>query len=359
MSTLTTAEFRPLTIPSDIDAADAADFIAVTRTRNAIYREIAGDDDDAMTPEQLLPHYQPDPDETRLAWAIVVGEAVIGRVGVDLPLEAGSKNAFWLIELLRAHQGRGIGTAGHELVERTARAHGRTVLQSWADHPDAAGPRLEAPTGFGSIPEDRPARFYARHGYRLEQIERKSALDLTSGGADIERLHARAVAASAGYRIEQWLAPTPDRHIDGYAWAKSRMSTDAPSAGMEFDEESWDADRVRRHDQRYLDGGQTALVTVAVHEESGRIVAFNELVIGADRTTATHQEDTLVLREHRGHRLGLLVKTAGLIRWREIAPESPRVITYNAEENRPMLDINEALGFRPVAYSGAWKKVLA
>ncbi|WP_415078449.1 hypothetical protein [Microbacterium sp.] len=157
----------------------------------------------------------------------------------------------------------------------------------------------------------------------------------------------------------QWQFPTPVEHLDGYAWVKSRMSTDTPMAALEFDEEEWDAERILRHQQRYLDGGQTVLITAAQHIDSGTLVAFNELVVGEDRTRPTHQEDTLVLKEHRGHRLGMLVKCAGLKVWHEqIAPESPKAITYNAEENRPMLDINEAIGFVPIAYEGAWKKVL-
>jgi GNAT superfamily N-acetyltransferase len=357
-NTLTGIELRPLTIPASIDAPDAGDFAEMVRVRNEIYREISGHDDHAITADELLPYYQPDPDELRLAWVVLFDDAVIGRAGLDIPQHPGSKNAFWLIELLRAYQGRGVGSAIYETIELSAREHGRTVLQSWAEHPADGGPQISPPTGFGQIPEDRAARFYLRHGYVLEQVERNSALDLHGSPDLLERLHAEAVQAADGYRVVQWQAPTPPEYADGYAWMKSRMNTDAPAANLEFDEEVWDAARVSRHDAQYTESGRLLFVTAAQHIETGELCAFNELVIGKDRTAASHQEDTLVLKEHRGHRLGMLVKTAGLLSWRDIAPESPRMITYNAEENRPMLDINEAIGFAPIAYNGAWKKVL-
>ncbi|MBD4636278.1 GNAT family N-acetyltransferase, partial [Xanthomonas citri pv. citri] len=60
------------------------------------------------------------------------------------------------------------------------------------------------------------------------------------------------------------------------------------------------------------------------------------------------QWDTIVLPEHRGHRLGMRVKAANLIAVRDALPGARAIITGNAEENRHMLDVNEALGFRPV-----------
>ena len=349
---------RPLTIPTTIDAPDAADVVEMVRLRNLIYREISGHDDHRIAPDELLPHYQPDPYQERRCWLVQVDGRYVGRVGIDFPLEGGSRNAFWLIELLHEVWGRGIGAAAYAHVEDVARRSGRSVLQSWAEHPEAPGPRLEPPTGFGSIPRDHIARFFARHCYTLEQVERSSAFDLHGSFEKVERLLADSTAPSTAYRLVRWFAPTPPEFADGYAWMKSRMITDAPAANLEFDEEVWDAARVARHDSLYTAAGRTLQVTAAQHVATGELCAFNELVIGKDRTEASSQEDTLVLKEHRGHKLGTLVKCAGLLSWREVAPESPRVITYNAEENRPMLDINEAIGFAPIAYEGAWKKVL-
>lgn len=357
-TTLTGVEFRPLTIPASVDAADAADFNEMVRVRNIVYRETRGHDDEYMEPSELLPHYQPDEHERRYMWIVLVDDEVVGRVGVDVPLDEGSRAVYWSIELHPRVWGRGLGTAAHDLVVRMARDEGRATLQSWAERPEAPGQRLEAPTGYGSIPRDHVANFYLGLGYTLEQVERVSAFDLQAPSDHVEALLRDARRAAAGYRVVQWQPPVPDEYAAGYAWMKSRMSTDAPVANLEFAEETWDVERIRSYESRYIEGGQTVLVTAAQHIETGELCAFNELVIGEDLTIASHQEDTLVLKEHRGHRLGMLVKTAGLLKWRELVPDSPRVITYNAEENRPMLDINEAIGFVATAYEGAWKKAL-
>jgi hypothetical protein len=89
-------------------------------------------------------------------------------------------------------------------------------------------------------------------------------------------------------------------------------------------------------------------------------VAFNGVSVSeTDRTRPAQQGVTLVLKEHRGHRLGMLVKVANIRQLMKESPTTPFILTDNAEENRPMLDVNEAVGFEAIAYEGAWQKVLA
>ncbi|MCM3779028.1 GNAT family N-acetyltransferase [Microbacterium hydrocarbonoxydans] len=354
------ATLHPLVLPARADATNAGEFRELARVRNDVYRAITGRDEQDLEPEALLPLLRSRPERTTIVWAVRVAGEMVGRAVVDVPHEEGSRTAIASIEIHPRVWGRGIGSAVLPHIESVARQHGRTVIQNWTEQPASSGERITARTGHGSVPDDHVSRFLLRHGFSLEQVYRVSRLDLDGPAAGRSTaLHDDAVRAAAGYRVLQWEVPTPPEHLDGYAWLKSRMSTDAPSAGLEADEERWDAERVVAGEKRIAEMRQRMLVTVAQHVDSGELAAFTEIGIGPDMTATTHQHDTLVLREHRGHRLGQLVKCAALATWREIAPQSRTVITYNAEENRPMLSINEALGFDAIAYEGAWRKDLS
>ncbi len=51
-------------------------------------------------------------------------------------------------------------------------------------------------------------------------------------------------------------------------------------------------------------------------------------------------------RKHRGHRLGLLVKTA-MLDWLAVAePQLERIVTGNAASNQHMIAINTELGYQ-------------
>jgi len=86
----------------------------------------------------------------------------------------------------------------------------------------------------------------------------------------------------------------------------------------------------------------------------GRLVAFTDLAVPLARPERAHQGGTLVLHEHRGHRLGALVKAAVLREVLASHPQVPRISTVNAEGNRPMVAVNEALGFVPAGNLSSW-----
>ncbi|WP_144795262.1 GNAT family N-acetyltransferase [Microbacterium paludicola] len=359
ISLIDSVTLHPLELPARADAAPDEILRRYADVRNRSISDVTGRHEDDVTAESLLPMLRSNPEVARRQWYITDSDDMVGVATLNILADAQGRTAIAIISLCKAVWGRGIGSAVAAHIERTARDVGVRRLLAWVEHPASTADRVPSPTGFGEIPRDHHARFLLRHGFTLEQVERVSELRWSEDSVQrVRRAHADARRRAEGYRVVQWMLPTPAEHVAGYAWMKEHMSTDVPDAALGMPAEKWDADRIARHDDRYRARGQTVLVTAAEHTATGELCAYNELAIDTTGGVITHQEDTLVLSAHRGHRLGMLVKTAGLLTWREEHPHSPAVITYNAEENRPMLDINEAIGFAPISYVGAWKKDL-
>ncbi len=260
-----------------------------------------------------------------------------------------------------AERGQGIGTALLALGERLNLDAGRTVLFSDTDHgaEPAPGPgALEATTGAGRVPADAPGpRFLAARGYALEQVERHSVLDLPVVPEVLDRHRDDArTHAGDGYRLHTWTDEVPEEWVDQVAVLFTRMSTDAPTGGVDYDEDPWDARRVRTWVGEQEEKRNGFLVTAAEHVPTRTLAAFTVFAYPRDQEDFAFQEDTLVLREHRGRRLGMLVKVVNLDALAARRPTTRRIHTWNAQENDRMLAINVALGFRPAGVWAAWQR---
>ncbi len=136
------------------------------------------------------------------------------------------------------------------------------------------------------------------------------------------------------------------------------MSTDAPTAGLQEPEDVWTVQRLLDTEAR-LESGSREFHTAAIeHRASNHLVGFTTVAVPSEVGRPINQEDTIVLAEHRGHRLGALLKLANLERAQVEYPGHPSVVTFNAEDNWNMLKINEAIGFKAFGYEGAWLRNL-
>ena len=344
-----------LAIPATIDAADAADFVASIALRNEVEALGYGTRDLETEPVEMLPGYH-DPDSPRRLFGVRIDGALVARAYYEVNVGSEEPVAWAVVEVLPGFRGRGIGTALAEHVE--ALAHDRRRLYVYVVSPEGEGERLVPPTGYGSVPVANPeVRFLLHRGFTLEQVERASRLALPLEAAGLSSAVAAASAVSGDdYRLHRWIRRTPQRWLDDMALLFTRMSTDAPSAGLEEPEDPWTPTRVSESEDRE-EASPREMITVAVeHVPSGRLVGYSSLSVPQQTGRAVMQDDTLVLREHRGHRLGMLLKVANLANLAELRPGHPSVITFNAEESRHMLSVNEAVGFSAIGYEGAWMK---
>lgn len=337
-----------LVIPASIDASDAADFIEMTRMRNEVEADIVGNYDLAVEPVELLPVWL-DPYESRRMFVARVDGRIVGRGTHEVQSGDDVSSAWLSVEVLPAHRYRGIGSALYDTVAAIAAEEGRPILQSFTSHDaTSTGERVASPTGFGTVPrDDDGARFLLKRGYRLAQVERTSRLELP--------VALPPVKPPVGYDVVLWEGPTPEHRLADLAVLHAAMSTDPPLGEVDYEPEVWDEERVRVGDRLNAADSRRWLTAAARHVASDTLVGFTQLTVPLDSSRPAFQQDTIVSKEHRGHRLGMLIKVANLAWMAGIAPDLSRVYTWNAEENTHMLAVNEAVGFSAIGYAANWR----
>lgn len=327
------------------DAAFAAWFAVVEASEQ---HDRPGEPDDLLHEQRAisLAGTRPDADSRCVLLCAREGGDVVGAVRMELP----QRDNLHLCELVfcvhPSARRRGAGRALAAEVERRVRALGRTTLLSYGDEP----PGQPTPNG---------NRLAARAlGYELVQQEVRRDIVLPLEPARVQELEASCRPYAADYTFRTWWDRCPDELVDDRAALSRAMSTDIPKDQMDWREEVWDAARVRRNETRTAEMDRAFVCAGAVHQPSGRLVAYTDMGLQRTERRRAYQWDTLVLKEHRGHRLGMLVKLAALQELTATSPTTAFISTWNAQENGPMIAVNEALGARTNGRLAVLQKVL-
>ena len=190
----------------------------------------------------------------------------------------------------------------------------------------------------------------------LEEVFRQ--LDVAS--LDWTRLEREAEAAwphAKAYELVRMPVPTPDELLDDVA-AMAAAINDAPTGSLEIEDEVITGDRIRAYEQAQVAANRRLYRVVARHRDSGELAGQTVAAVDGERPWFAYQHDTSVVRSHRGHRLGLLLKIE-MLRWlREEEPQVRRMDTDNAADNAHMIAINERLGYRVVGRYVEWQRRL-
>ncbi|SKC58306.1 GNAT family N-acetyltransferase [Krasilnikoviella flava] len=290
---------------------------------------------------------------------------VVGHGVLTLPVTDNRHLAVVRIAVLPSHRGQGIGSAIADRLRRVALTECRSTVFAeveFAAEPPSGAPDALAPReGDGHVSADLPGmRFARRAGLGLEIVARRSVLEVPLPDGVVERLATDAAArAGDAYRLHTWQDPVPEAWVEQLAALEQRLSEDEPNGGLALEAEQWDGQRVRIEEAKRAERGQGALVTVAEHVPTGTLAGMTLFIWDADRPEFTEQESTVVLPEHRGHRLGMLLKAVNLREHTRLRPDTRRISTWNNETNAPMLAINVALGFRPAGGAAELQAPLA
>jgi GNAT superfamily N-acetyltransferase len=354
-----------LFIPESVDAPDAADFLAAVEVGRKVRMQTWGSDDLAYAPLEKLLELD-DPYERQVILVAKVDGRIVGTVDIALPLTDNLDLAEFTLDILPEYQRQGVGRQLLDAAERFARDEGRSMILIDTNHPGSSLHEFESEqlvpgSGQGFVPlGSREVEFARRTGYTLQHIEQFSSCALPLDTKLVAELEAEAEEANNGrYRLHHWTDRCPERWLESVAALENQAGGDAlPAGGSEEDGMVFDARILREAEDVTIAQGRRTVVTAVEHVASETLVGLTTISVLAQRQDVVFQDDTVVLQEHRGNKLGLLIKVANMERLTEQFPDARVIYTWNAPENRYLLTVNRQLGFTTAGVTGIWQKEL-
>lgn len=275
------------------------------------------------------------------AWLGVVrdgGNAVVGYTRLLFPRDEDQDAAYLFLGVSRSARRHGIGRRLLDAAIAQARTRARVRVMSM------------------SVDRVMAGESFARSvGARLTQSTTTGQLDVSEmpTTALTAELAQRGAAASA-YDLRWVDTPCPTELgtvvCDVYA-----AIDDAPHGSSSIETVRYTLDRIRARQQFLAEAGRPLWTVITIHRATGSGAGFSELAPVPGSSAVMRSYGTAVRREHRGHDLARWMKLALLERVRRERPAVRYLRTDNAEDNAPMLHINQSVGYHPAWRTFHWE----
>lgn len=309
-----------------IDELDPADAPARRRWHEVMLASVRADRPRALTTtlEAFEVTVTVPSEHVRRTWlrAHVDGE-VVGVAELELPLSENTDAAWCEVLVLPTHRRCGVGRAlWQELVAR-ARAAGRTRLGGETSTDlEVAGAGRDFAVAMGAVEQHR-------EDHLLAPLP----------------LPAPAAAAADGWEVLTWRGRCPDEHRAAYLAMRNQMNADVPLGDLELEPTVLDDARLAASEERLMRSYDVRVA--AARRLADGVLGGYSLLFVPHGATYGWQDDTLVMPEHRGHRLGAALKA---VNYAALPAEVTGVHTWTDPANTAMHRTNTAMGFRVVEH---------
>lgn len=280
-------------------------------------------------------------DQSIPRWILRDDGEIVGSAVAWMNLEQNLDNGFGWIYVCPAGRGRGHARRLAAVLFDRLENEGRTRFDTyvWEGHPAEA---LVARAGLASV-------------YR----ERRSRLDVAGIDRALMRGWIERAAERAGdYELVELEAPFPDDAVERYCELQFQMNT-APREGFQSEDEVLTPVLWREQEEQSAASFHDLSTSVAVDRRTGEFVGSTTIQTDRLQLDLAWQWETVVHPDHRNRGLGRLLKASMIERIIADRPDVERIDTFNADSNEPMLNINVAMGFRPILTTNTYQGDLA
>lgn len=328
---------------SHIDTSSAPESVLLELADYEVLIEAEEMPGDPPTPSaMLLAHWRNQPPYYSVdRWTLREKDEIIALAMTECDTVENLQNGFGWIHVHPDHRGRGLvrelATPMFDHLEKD----GRTRFATMTEHGHSIGDRLEA------------------IGLKSAMEEKRSRLSLADLDIDLMKTWTeRARERASEYELRFYSMPIPDSIIEDFCEMYSIMNT-APMEDYEREDETLTPELWREAEKSVLGEESRVHNLIAVHKNTGAFAGFTQIKTQDLQPDLAWQWNTGVHPDHRNKGLGRWLKADMILRIVDDYPAVDRIDTFNAGSNEPMLNINIAMGFKPIRLTTVWQGELA